>query len=122
STSERRLRLLVLEDNIYFINAWKELYEDGEVVAFSSPEKFLNEITDRKGMLREFDVIITDYHFRTSNITGSKLCHEIKTIQPDAIVLLASDDKSIVEAEFDGIIEKRPYDRLELLRLLKTSG
>ena len=112
------LKFALVEDDLYFREFWKQIYDETELLCFNSPKDFIEQIGSDPDWLSSFDCIVTDFHFKNSEIQGDDIAKFVKTASTSSPVLVTSDDSTIEDPVFDAILEKRPYRKVELMRLL----
>ncbi len=97
-TSEKKLKVAVVEDVLIFRRAWREkLRGTTELSLFKSSSAFL----ESENCL-EFDVIITDYHLGEDEPTGQELAERVRKNGFTGPIVLSSG----VDSDIEGLSEK----------------
>ena len=62
-----KLKIVVLDDELLNLNEWRKILEGNEFVSYTDPEKFFEDIIFNKIKINDFDLIISDYLFKSRN-------------------------------------------------------
>src|SRR5690606_6183165 len=102
--------LIVVDDDLFILDVWQHLEHD-LIMTFSSPEKFLNAISNNEISLKRIRAIVVDYYFDGST-TGIDL---VRTLQEKGIaapMFLATNSPNLNihhETGMTNRLDKDPY-------------
>lgn len=101
--------VVVVDDDIFTLEAWETILDDAGIMTFSGPTKFWEFLAANKLFINDIKLIVTDYHFDNEPIeTGESFAARIKEIGNIPVVLSSNGSFNPLPAVFDASIGKEP--------------
>jgi hypothetical protein len=114
------LKIVVIDDEEFFRNAWHELLGDQiEVLSYEDPSVLASDVLSGSLQLAQIDIVISDFYFKRNDLASMKLPSFLKNHGYFGKVWLATSAKDIEVPEgVSGKITKEPCDLDTLKNLI----
>ena len=114
------MKLVVIDDEEFFRNAWHELLgSDVEVLSYEDPSVLASDVLSGVLDVAQIDVIISDFYFKRNDLTSMKLPSFLKSHGYLGKIWLATNAQDIEIPEgVSGKIAKVPCDFRALKNLI----
>lgn len=114
--------VVLIDDEDYVANMWKDKLLDAKLLSFSHPEYFIEECIDKNNIIKNISIIIVDYYFdKFGYSVKSDFINLLKNEGFEGLIILSSNtiikDEEIIK-NFDFIIKKKAYSFKELVEIL----
>lgn len=121
SKSQRSLHaksVVVLDDDPFILDAWKQSLGDCDVLVYQDPQPFLQSVSAGDIHARDLACIITDYHF-----ANNVLDNDLEKLAALAVPMILSSDALAPRnlPVFHSVIDKVALDSAALTRTLSTA-
>ena len=117
-SKDRELRFAVVDDDAVVLMAWEFEDADYPCDTYSSPEDFLNRVSQDKGYAETITAVVTDFYFDNSEMSGIRFAQKIKEICP-ALDVYLSTNATLTLAEagdcIKGVLAKNSKKALAVL-------
>jgi hypothetical protein len=114
--------VLLVDDDPFVLDLWQQHMIGQNLITLTSPEGFAKEIEtcrSRRGIL----CVVTDYYFDNSDSNGEDVAKIAHSLGVTPVFCSSTITEGLPNLElFDGVLEKRPYSREELLKLISHLG
>lgn len=114
------MKLVILDDEEFFRNAWVELLGDQmQVFAYEDPSVFAAAVLSKEIFLDEIDIVVSDYYFKRNDLVSMNLPSFMKKHGYKGKIWLATSARDVVVPEgVSGKILKEPCSFEELKKLV----
>lgn len=103
------MKLVILDDEEFFRNAWAELIGDQlEVMAYEDPSVLAEAVLSGEIRLEEVDIVVTDFYFKRNDIVSMNLPSFLQKYGYRGKIWLATSARDACLPE--GIIGKIPKE------------
>jgi signal transduction histidine kinase/FixJ family two-component response regulator len=101
--------VVVVDDDVFTLEAWEAILDDATVRTFSSPSAFWEYLSVNKTFVNDIKMVVTDYYFDNEDgVTGESFARMIKQVGPIPVLLSSNGSFTEVPAVFDAVIAKEP--------------
>lgn len=115
--------VVVVDDDVFTLEAWEAILDDASVRTFVSPTKFWEFLAADKAFINDIKLIVTDYYFANeTEETGETFAARIKEIGNIPVVLSSNGFFSVLPSVFDASIGKEPNTYQAIREKIKKTG
>ena len=106
------MKIIVIDDEEFFRNAWHELLGgDVDVLSYEDPSMVASDVLSGTLELSQIDVVISDFYFKRNDLASMKLPSFLKNHGYCGKIWLATSAQNIEIPEgVSGMITKEPCD------------
>jgi signal transduction histidine kinase len=119
----KHLSIALLEDDPIFAHHWMTKHSKLDFKHFECPNKFFQILTEEPHFIREIDLVITDYFFDDSSLSGKDIGYRIKSMNSSIPVFLSTGlPLKYDSGEWcDCVIGKDPLEITQIYSLLQKT-
>ena len=125
-------KVVVVDDEECYLTAWTEAMTDAEVIGFSDPEVFWDEVIEKPSVLQDISCVIFDFYFRGSDVEKLQLVGSLRSKGFCGPIILSTNaphdnQRNSAKNRFDHVMKKRaiPFSDLkkipEIASAIQTS-
>ena len=120
-------KVVVVDDEDCYLTAWKEAMIDAEVMTFSDPEIFWDEVIEKPLILNAISCIILDFYFRVSDVEKLQLVGSLRSRGFCGPIILSTnapynDAHKSDKNGFDHIMKKRAISFSDLSKIPEVAS
>ena len=112
--------VVVVDDDVFTLEAWTTILDDAELMTFESPTLFWQYLAANKAFINDIKLIVTDFYFdNETHENGESFAIKIKSIGNIPVILSSNASFSNLPTIFDGVIGKEPTSYHDMNRKIK---